>query len=334
MTNAKLVGIGSYIPQRVITNDFFINKPYKVFIGLDKDQEPIFAPETRTLTNQGIIETTGIEQRRRARDNEQTSDLAAYALQNALKNAHMSPDDLEGIIVATVTPDKSFPSTACEVQRKILAKNAHSYDINAACSGFCYALDQANNAIKQESGPIAVIGAETLTRVTDYEELNCDLFGDLAGAVILAPTQEKGTGILATSLYSDPFDGKDMYIFLDKKGYLRMPQGRAVFKQAVEAMLARAGEVKQKANIGEKDVKLHIPHQANLRILQYVSQKIDPQNPKKVFVNIQKYGNTSSATCPVALEEAIKEGRAKDGDIIILESFGSGLVSAAVAIKL
>jgi 3-oxoacyl-[acyl-carrier-protein] synthase-3 len=348
MTNAAVLGAGLYVPEKILTNRFFIEENpiaykvngknfYKVYIGQDENGEPIYKQkdgkdELSELTDEIIIKTTGIKERRKSAENEFSSDMAVKASQKAMKNAKLLPSDLEGIIIATISPDNdaNFPSTASRVQSKLGAMNvSYGHDLAAACAGFGYALEIANQRIKSGAGKHLIIGVENLTRITDYEERNCDLFGDGAGALILGPT-EQDKGILKTKFYNDPFDGKMDYIYRDRKGKLRMPKGPQVFKYAVVYMKKCAAAIKQEANLSEEQISLYIPHQANINIIKKIKEELGD----KVYNNIENYGNMSSATCPIALAEAIEKGRLKENDVVIMVSFGSGLSVSGAAIKL
>jgi len=358
--NAAVIGTGFYVPEEILDNKFFVesrNNPYKVYKGENKKGLPVYLEdeekskkwlfrlsnklfgwpclEKRVLIDEKkIIDITGIRQRRMSAPDEFSSDMAQKAARAALENAKILPQDLEGIIIATITPDCSFPSTACIVQEKLGARNVnYAIDVAAACAGFGHALDIAEKRMKQEPGNYLVVGAETLTKITDYEEINCTLFGDGAGAVILAPAKEE-KGILATVFHSITSDNKVNYIYKDKRGKLRMPEGHSVMKSATRYMIECAEEIKKVAGLSEEDVKLYIPHQANERIIKAIERKIDPEGKGKVYDNIERYGNMSSATCPIALAEAVEKGKVKEGDVVILVAFGSGLSVSGAAIRL
>lgn len=322
----EIIGIGSYLPEKILTN-----------AELEKIVD---------TSDEWITTRTGIKERRIAKDTESTSDLAINAAQKAIKKANITPEEIDLIIVGTITPDMFFPSTACFVQKGIGAKNATAFDISAACSGFIYGLSIAREFLR--SGiykTVLVIGAETLSKITDWQDRNtCVLFGDGAGAVILRKT-DSSSDILSTHLGTDGTAGDLLYMpgggsrnpatqktIEERLHYVKM-DGNKLFKIAVRAMTEAAQKAIALAGIKCDDVKLIIPHQANIRIVEGVAKQLKfPM--EKVFLNIQKYGNTSSATTPIALDEAISEGKVKKGDNVILVAFGGGLTWGAAVIKL
>ena len=323
--NVGVIGLGHYLPDKVLTNQ-----------DLEKMVD---------TTDEWITTRTGIKQRRLAGPGTATSDIAALAAKEALEDAKMPAEQLELLIIATVTPDMQFPSTACLVQAKIGATNAAAFDISAACSGFIYAISVAEAMIKSGQYKNAlVIGAEILSSIVDWQDRNtCVLFGDGAGAVVLAPVKEGG--ILSTYLASDgnaagllnlPAGGSAMPATVDtvnnRQHYLKM-SGNEVFKLAVKAMADAADKAAKRAGISSvEQVDLIIPHQANMRILLAVANRLKiPQ--EKLFLNVEKYGNMSSASTAVALYEAVKQGKIKKGNNVMLVAFGAGLTWAACAIK-
>jgi len=322
----EIIGIGSYLPEQVLTN-----------VDLEKIVD---------TSDDWITQRTGIKERRIADKNQATSDLAIKAAKRAIKKAKISPEEIDAIIVATITPDMFFPSTACFVQKGIGASNATAFDISAACSGFIYALGIARDFIRNNSyKTVMVIGAETLSKITDWQDRSiCVLLGDGAGAVILRNTNSN-SDIMSVHLGADgnyhdllsipgggsrnPATHKTVD---DRLHYMKM-EGNKVFKLAVKSMADAAKKAIQMAGITCEDVKLIIPHQANIRIIEAVAKHLNVPM-EKVFLNIQKYGNTSAATTPIALEEAIYEGKIKKGDIVLLVAFGGGLTWGATVIKL
>ncbi len=320
-----IVGIGSHLPEKVLTNHDLAN-----------------IVET---SDKWIRERTGIESRRIADESQATSDLSTAAAEKALKDANLNAEDLDLIIVATVTSDHAFPSTACIVQKNIKATNAAAFDINAGCSGFIYGMSMAEAFIK--SGiyrKVMVIGAETLSRILNWEDRNtCVLFGDGAGACILDRCEE-GYGILATELGADgekgdvlsqPAGGSRLPTTLEtieKKLHSLDMNGKEVFKFAVRVMEKSSRAILEKANLKVEDLNLLVPHQANMRIIDAASRKLNLERDK-IFVNLNKYGNMSAASVPVALDEAIGENRLKKGDNLVLVAFGAGLTWASMAIK-
>ncbi|MBI5574551.1 MAG: ketoacyl-ACP synthase III [Elusimicrobia bacterium] len=322
----EIIGIGSYLPEKILTN---------------AELEKMVATSDEWITTR-----TGIKERRIAKDMEATSDLAIQSAKRALKKANITPEEIDAIIVATITPDMFFPSTACFIQKEIGAKNAAAFDISAACSGFIYGLAIAKSFINSDTyKTVMVIGAEKLSSITDWTDRNiCVLLGDGAGSVILRKTNST-SDILSTYLGADGNYGDLLLIpgggsrnpathkTVDARLHYMKMEGNKIFKIAVRAMADSAKKAIELAGITCNDVKLIIPHQANIRIIEAVAKQLDvPMD--KVFLNIQKYGNTSAATTPIALEEAIYEGKVKKGDIVVLVAFGGGLTWGATAIKL
>ena len=325
---AAITGTGAYLPERVVTN-----------FDLEKMVD---------TSDEWIRQRTGIVERRIADDAVATSDLSVHAAQWALKNAQIDPIDIEMILVATVTPDTFFPSTACYVQKGIGAKNASAMDISAACAGFLYGLDLADGLIKSgRYDTILVVGGEVFNNIIDWKDRNtCVLFGDGAGAAVVQATQEP-KGILASYIGSDG-DYADINLLGIPAGGSRMPltaegidqklnkiqmNGREVFKLGVRLMPEAAQRVLRQANLNVDEIDLLIPHQANLRIIEAVGDRLGVPR-EKVYVNVDKYGNTSAATVIIALDEAIREGRAKPGDLILLVTFGAGLTWGSTLLRL
>lgn len=324
MKNAKMIGFGLYTPKNLVENE--------------KLQEFL---ET---SDEWIRTRTGIERRYISLD-ENTSDLAVEASKKALSQAGLSPEDIDLIIVATVTPDNFTPSTACIVQDKLGAKNAWAFDINAACTGFIYALKLGRSLIRSgEANNALIIGAETLSKALNWEDRgSCVLFGDGAGATVLTSTEED-YGIKCVNVKSDGSKGDSLVIqglplnspFKDGKevseNYINM-NGREIFKFATKVMEESIVEILEKENIKIEDIAAIIPHQANLRIIDYVVKRLGI--PREKFItNLQNYGNTSGASIPIALCESIDEGNLKKGDNIIMVGFGGGLTWGAALIKL
>jgi 3-oxoacyl-[acyl-carrier-protein] synthase-3 len=324
---AQIIGWGYAVPEKVITNH---------------DLEQIV--ET---SDEWIRSRTGIEERRVAADpNETTATLAATAARRALEVADLHPSKLDLIICSTSSPEHVFPSTASIVQDAIGAENAGAFDLSAACSGFVYGLSMARGHILAgDAEYVLVLGAETLSRVVDWTDRNtCVLFGDGAGAVLVAASQVPG-GIIATELGSDgsgadlltiPAGGSAMPASLETVSsgnhFIKM-DGKAVFRFATRVMADATKAVMERAGMTVEDVDLVIPHQANLRIVQNSVLKQLKVPEDKVFVNLQKYGNTSTASIPIALCEAIQAGKVKPGDKLVFVGFGAGLTWAACAIQ-
>ncbi|BDC01705.1 TPA: beta-ketoacyl-ACP synthase III [Clostridium perfringens] len=324
MKNAKMIGFGLYTPKNLVENERL--------------------QEFLETSDEWIRTRTGIERRYISLD-ENTSDLAVEASKKALNQAGLSAEDIDLIIVATVTPDNFTPSTACIVQDKLGAKNAWAFDINAACTGFIYALKLGRSLIRSgEAKNALIIGAETLSKALNWEDRgSCVLFGDGAGATVLTSTEED-CGIKCVNVKSDGSKGDSLVIqglplnspFKDgrevSENYINM-NGREIFKFATKVMEESIVEILEKENIKIEDIDAIIPHQANLRIIDYVVKRLGI--PREKFItNLQNYGNTSGASIPIALCESINEGNLKKGDNIIMVGFGGGLTWGAALIKL
>jgi 3-oxoacyl-[acyl-carrier-protein] synthase III len=319
-----IAGVGCYLPSKRLTN-----------ADLEKMVD---------TSDEWIVTRTGIKERRLVAKGQATSDLAFLAAQKALADAKIRADKIDLIIVATITPDMHFPSTSCLVQKRLGAKNAICLDISAACAGFVYAIVIAQQFIANGTYKNAlVIGAEVLSSVTDWTDRNtCVLFGDGAGACVLEPV--KSGGIISTYLGSDGSMADLMQMpaggsrhpssreTVDKKMHCIKMQGKELFKLAVNLMSHSAHEVLKQAHLTCKDVDCLIPHQANIRILMAVAKKVG-LTADKIYLNIDRYGNMSSASTATALCEAVKEGKIKKGDIVLLDAFGAGLVWGACIIK-
>ncbi|MDK0564103.1 ketoacyl-ACP synthase III [Clostridium perfringens] len=324
MKNAKMIGFGLYTPKNLVENERL--------------------QEFLETSDEWIRTRTGIERRYISLD-ENTSDLAVEASKKALSQAGLSAEDIDLIILATVTPDNFTPSTACVVQDKLGAKNAWAFDINAACTGFIYALKLGKSLIRSgEAKNALIIGAETLSKALNWEDRgSCVLFGDGAGATVLTSTEED-CGIKCVNVKSDGSKGDSLVIqglplnspFKDRKevseNYINM-NGREIFKFATKVMEESIVDILEKENIKIEEIDAIIPHQANLRIIDYVGKRLGI--PREKFVtNLQNYGNTSGASIPIALCEAIDDGKVKRGDNIIMVGFGGGLTWGAALIKL
>ncbi|WP_038168277.1 beta-ketoacyl-ACP synthase III [Verrucomicrobium sp. BvORR106] len=324
----SIIGTGSYMPARVLTNH-----------DLEKLVE---------TSDEWITTRTGIKERRIAAPEETTSDMAAEAARRALHTAGVKPEEVDLIIVATVTPDMFFPSTACFVQKKIGATNAVGFDISAACSGFLYALQTARHFIN--GGPrktALVIGAEKLSSLINWTDRNtCVLFGDGAGAAVLrwddqpeAPgrviSSFMGTDGNLADLLKVPGGGTALPITAEnvhlRPNTIHM-EGRETFKHAVTRMCQASEKALKEAGLTAQDVKLVIPHQANARIISAIAERLGVPE-ERTFINLDKYGNTSAATIPVCLDEANRSGRIQRGDILLLVAFGGGFTWASTVIK-
>ena len=321
MKNVGIISVGHYLPEKRLTNS-----------DLEKMVE---------TSDEWITSRTGIKERRVAAHGEKTSHLAGLAAQEALKNARLKPDTIDLIIVATVSPDSNFPSTACLVQKQIGAHNAACFDLSAACAGFLYALTTGKQFIQNgHCKHVLVVAAERITSLLDWKDRNtCVLFGDGAGACILSPV-EGDRGIVADYLHSQGEFGNLMEVVVDdsrpplsqEDSYTKIPyvvmQGKELFKIAVNSMAEALEKAAKKAQIKISDIACVVPHQANDRIITAVAKKLDIPK-EKIFVNIHRYGNMSAASIAVALYEAVYEKRIKPGDTVALVAFGAGLVSAA-----
>lgn len=296
---------------------------------LPEDKLTNFQLEQRMDTNDEWIRTmTGIEERRIAKDEQDTSDMAREAAKKAIKDAGIDPADIGLILVATVTPDQPFPSVACVIQQEIGAVNAAAMDVSAACAGFMYGVVTAKQFIESDVYKyVLVVGVEKLSKITNWEDRNTAvLFGDGAGAAIIGKVSE-GRGILSFELGADGRGGKHLY----QDEYLVM-NGREVFKFAVRQMGESAINVIEKAGLQKEDVDFLIPHQANIRIMEASRERLGLPI-EKMSKTIHKYGNTSAASIPISLIEDLEEGRIKDDDVIVMVGFGGGLTWGAIAMK-
>jgi 3-oxoacyl-[acyl-carrier-protein] synthase-3 len=316
--HSKISATGSYLPKKILLNAELA--------------------KTVDTSDEWIMDRTGIKQRHVVSEGELTSDIAAHAALKTLEKAEKKAEEIDLIIVATTTPDLTFPATATTVQAKIGAINAFAFDIQAVCSGFVYALATADNFIK--SGQVKnalVIGAETLSRIVNWKDRNtCVLFGDGAGAVLLEATSEENCGIIASDLHSDgtlnsllkTTGGPSLN---QQTGFIEMA-GKEVFKHAVEKMSKSVLSVLKKAGLTSKDIDLLVPHQANARILNAVATRLEIPE-EKVVLTVQDHANTSAASIPLALDYANSQGRIKKGDVIVLEALGGGLTWGSVVLR-
>ncbi|HEY5913584.1 MAG TPA: beta-ketoacyl-ACP synthase III [Verrucomicrobiae bacterium] len=321
----SIAGVGSYVPIKVLTNS-----------DLEK---------TVNTTDEWITSRTGIKERHIAAKDEFTSDLGARAALRALEQAGVTPEQIDLIVVATITPDMPFPSTAALVQKKIGAFRAAAFDLEAACAGFIYGLEVAQQFIMSRTyDTVLVIGAEKLSAIVDWQDRNtCVLFGDGAGAAVLR-NRPNAHGLLTAVMGAD--GRKAELLFMAGGGsrcpatiesvnarmhYLRM-EGKETFKCAVQAMHTAATEALRRCEIDISRIKLIVPHQANLRIIDAVGERLGAK-PEQLFVNLHKYGNTSAASVAIALDEAVQSGRVQPGDLILLVVFGAGLTWGAAVIE-
>ena len=313
MIYSKIAGTGSYLPKKILTN---------------KDFEKMV-----DTTEEWIFSRTGIRERHIAAKGEHTSDLALEAAKNAITSAGIEASAIDLIIVATTTPDKIFPSVATMVQRKLGIAGCPAFDVQAVCSGFVYALATADNFIKAgQSKCVLVVGAETFSRIVDYtDRSNCILWGDGAGAVILCTSQEQG--IISTHIHADGSYEKMLHVphKADGNDTVHM-EGNAVFKMAVNTLDAIVDETLAANNMQKSDIDWLVPHQANIRILQATAKKLD-MSMDKVVVTVDKHGNTSAASIPLALDVAVRDGRIQRGDVILMEAFGGGFTWGSALVR-
>jgi 3-oxoacyl-[acyl-carrier-protein] synthase-3 len=321
----SITGVGSYVPERILTN---------------ADLEKIVETSDEWITTR-----TGIKERRIAAADEFTSDLATKAAQRAMAMAGVTAEQIDLIIVASITPDMPFPNTACLVQQKLGARRIPAFDIEAACSGFIYALEVGQQFVASRTyETVLVIGAEKLSSITNWKDRNtCVLFGDGAGAAILQH-RSASNGLLTTVLGADggkagllsmPGGGSacpaSATTVADGQHFLRM-DGKETFKNAVQAMCSAANEALQRCELTVTEIKCVIPHQANRRIVDAVAERLNA-TPEQLFVNLHKYGNTSAASVAIALDEAVRSGKVQRGDFILMVAFGAGLTWGATIIE-
>ena len=321
MTFARIIGTGSYLPEKVVTN---------------KDLE-----EVMDTTDEWIQERTGIKRRHIAADGETTSDMAVHAARRALEAAGISADDIDLIVVGTTTPDKIFPATATIVQRKLGISGCGAFDVQAVCSGFLYALDVANRNIRTGGSKTAlVICAETLSRITNWEDRGTAvLFGDGAGAVVIKASEEQG--IISTHIHADGSQEELLHVphgvsqgfeaVQAGEAFIHM-KGNAVFRKAVATLGSIARETLAGNNIEQEELDWLVPHQANLRIIAAAAKKLG-LSMDRVVVTVDEHANTSAASIPLALDTAIRDGRIQRGELLLLEAFGGGFTWASALLR-
>ncbi len=322
---ARILGTGRSLPEKVLTN---------------ADLEKIVDTSDEWITTR-----TGIKERRIAREDEALSDFAIVAAKNALDMAGIKPEEIDLVLVATVTADMSFPSTGCIVQHKIGATNAAAFDFQAGCTGFIYGLSIANQFIKSGAAKkILLIGGEVLSKITDFQDrTTCVIFGDGCGAVILSAENEE-KGILSTSIHSDgsmadfiemPAGGSRIPASINsvqqRLHFIKM-KGNETFKVAVKRIESACRESLEKANLSAENVRWFIPHQANVRIINAVAERLGwPQ--ETLYINIDRVGNTSAGSIPIALDEVVRDGKLKEDDILLFSAFGSGLTWGSAVVR-
>ncbi len=323
---AGILGTGFYVPDKILTN---------------ADIEKMVDTSDEWITTR-----TGIKERHIIGDKQTTSDLAMFAAQKALKNAKIDVSEVDCIIVATITPDMPFPSTACILQNKIGAKTVCAFDVNAACCGFIYALTMAKSFVENDMfKKVLVVAADALSRIADWtDRATCVLFGDGAGAAVVGRAIDNKRVILDSYLGADgsawdllnmPAGGSQLpatHKTIDERLHFIKMNGNSVFKLAVRAMTNAAETVLAKCSLKNEDVDLVIPHQANLRIINALAQRLNAPL-EKVWINVTRYGNVSGASVPIAMAEADASGQLKDGQIVLLDAFGAGLTWASAIIR-
>jgi 3-oxoacyl-[acyl-carrier-protein] synthase-3 len=307
--NAGIVGLGRFIPEQIVTN-----------FDLEKRMD---------TTDEWIRTRTGIEERRYAGDDIDTSDMAFEAAKDAIQDAGIRADQIGLILVATVTPDKPFPSVSAMIQARLGATNAAAMDISAACAGFMYGVITAKQFVETGTYPyVLVVGVEKLSKITNFEDRNTAvLFGDGAGAAIVGQVSE-GRGILSFELGADGTGGKHLY----QDGPYLVMNGREVFKFAVRQMGESAENVIEKAGLSKEEVDFLVPHQANIRIMESSRQRLDLPE-EKMSKTINQFGNTSAASIPISLKEEVLNGKISDDDVIVMVGFGGGLTWGAIAMR-
>jgi 3-oxoacyl-[acyl-carrier-protein] synthase III len=313
---ARILSVGTYVPDTVMTN-----KDFESFLD---------------TSDEWIVKRTGIRERHIVPRDSMifASELGAKASRVALERAGVTPEQVDGIICATITPDSFYPSTACKIQAMLGCSNAFAFDILAACAGFVTALSIANNFILAgQAKTILVVGAEILTKTVDWTDRSvCVLFGDAGGAAVVQATDDPDTGVLSTSLASDGFHGDILKLPVWEEKRIMFMKGNEVYKHAVRTISDIAEKAIAEAGLTLDQIDLFIPHQANIRIIEAVAAHL--KMPKeKVVTNLERYGNTSSASIPLALDEAWQDGRIKKGTTVVLASMGGGLAIAGATVR-
>lgn len=316
--HSRIIGTGSYLPEKIVTNKELAEK-------ID-------------TTDEWIVERTGIRERHIAADGETTADIACKAAERALEAADVSINSIDMIILATATPDNTFPATATKVQAMLGMAHGAAFDVQAVCSGFIFALSVADNFIRAgQANRVLVIGAETFSRILDWDDRGtCVLFGDGGGAVVLEMTKEKGTGILSTHLHSDGRHGDLLYVdggpsTTQTVGHVRM-SGREVFRHAVVNLAHVVDEALEANQLQRSDIDWLVPHQANLRILSGTARKLGLKEDQ-VVITVDKHANTSAASIPLALDTAVRDGRIQKNQLVLMEAMGGGFTWGAALLR-
>jgi 3-oxoacyl-[acyl-carrier-protein] synthase III len=315
---SRIIGCGSYLPDNIVTNAELA--------------------KTVDTSDAWIVERTGIRERRFVRDGETTSDLAVKAAEAALADAKLGADVLDLIIVATTTPDETFPAVATKVQARLGMIRGAAFDVQAVCTGFIYGLAVADNFIKAgQAKNVLLIGADTMSRLMDWKDrTTCVLFGDGAGAIVLQASENSDRGVLNTKLYSDGRLHDLLYVdggpsTTQTTGFLRM-QGKEVFKLAVTNIAAAIEDCAQEGGVSVSEIDWIVPHQANQRILDGTARKLGIP-PERIISTVAEHGNTSAASVPMALDVAVRDGRIKQGDLLLLEAMGGGFTWGAALVR-
>lgn len=322
MRRSIITGTGSYLPEKIMTN-----------ADLAKVVD---------TSDEWIVARSGIKQRHIAADGELTSDLGTNAARKAMEAAGVGPEDIDLVLVATATPDETFPATATTIQKNLEIKQGFAFDIQAVCTGFIYALATADNFIKAgQVNRALVIGAETFSRILDWDDrTTCVLFADGAGAIVLEASEQPGTnqdrGMLTSHLHADGNHHDLLYVdggpsSTQTTGYLRM-QGREVFRHAVNNLASVVGEALDATGLEPDDIDWLIPHQANKRIIDGTGRKLK-MDPAKVVITVDRHGNTSAASVPLALDEAVRDGRVQKGNLLLLEAMGGGFTWGSALVR-
>ncbi len=316
---SKIISTGSYLPEKIMTNS---------------DLEKIV-----DTSDEWIFQRSGIKQRHIAADDQSTADMAVIAAKNAIEHAGISPEDIDGIIVATTTPDQTFPSVAVRVQSALDVPVGVAFDVQAVCTGFVYALSVADNFIKAgQLKRILVIGAEKMSAILDWEDrTTCVLFGDGAGAVILEAQEGGDAGVLSSHLYADGRLKDILYTdggvsTTGQSGHIVM-HGREVFKHAVNLMADAVRKALEENKLEASDINWLVPHQANIRIIEATAKKLSLPM-ERVVVTVENHGNTSAASIPLAFDHAMRSGKIKDGDLVLFEALGGGLTWGSALVRM